>query len=158
MSDSSDAIRVEIRGRVAWATIDHPPMNLLGADLLGALLGLVERMEGDEDTRVLVLRSADPDFFIAHGDVETIATVPTDPVAEAQELPFTHRILERLRRLPQISIAQIEGYARGGGSEVSLACDMRFAAREKAVFGQPEVPLGNRFLTFHIFKKSNQTC
>lgn len=142
MSEPSDPIRVENRDAVAWATIDFPPMNLLGGDLFGALFRLVERMEKDEDTRVLVLRSADPDFFIAHGDVETIAAVPTDPVPEATDLPFTHQVLERLRRLPQITIAQIEGYARGGGSEVTLACDMRFAAAGKAIFGQPEVALG----------------
>ena len=142
MSETPEPIRVEIRDGVAWATVDLPPMNLLGAELMGALYQLVERMEKDENTRVLVLRSADPDFFIAHGDVETITTVGTDPVPEATELPFTHQILERLRKLPQITIAQVEGYARGGGSEVCLACDMRFAARGKAVFGQPEVPLG----------------
>lgn len=142
MSSPSDPIRVETRNGVAWATIDFPPMNLLGGKLFGALYTLIERMEKDEETRVLVLRSADPDFFIAHGDVETIATVSTDPVPEASELPFTHQILERLRRLPQVTIALVEGYARGGGSEVSLACDMRFAAKGKAIFGQPEVPLG----------------
>jgi len=142
MSETPDPIRVETGAGIAWATIDFPPMNLLGAELMGALFQLVEGLEKDEDTRVLILRSADPDFFIAHGDVETITTVPTDPVPEATELPFTHQILERLRRLPQVTIAQVEGYARGGGSEVSLACDMRFAAKGKAVFGQPEVPLG----------------
>ncbi len=142
MSQSAEKIRVDIREGVAWATIDCPPMNLLGAELMGALFQLVERMEAEQDTRVLVLQSADPDFFIAHGDVESITTVPTDPVPEATELPFTHQILERLRKLPQITIAVVEGYARGGGSEVTLACDMRFATLGKAVFGQPEVPLG----------------
>ena len=142
MSPSAEKIRVDTRGGVAWATIDCPPMNLLGAELMGALFQLVERMEAEPDIRVLVLQSADPDFFIAHGDVESITTVPTDPAPEATELPFTHQILERLRQLPQITIAMIEGYARGGGSEVTLACDMRFAALDKAVFGQPEVPLG----------------
>ena len=142
MSGAEGPIRIETREGVAWATIDHAPMNLLGAELMGALFALVERMENDESSRVLVLRSADPDFFIAHGDVETILGVPVEPGPEATDLPFTHQILERLRKLPQISIAQIEGYARGGGSEVALACDMRFEAAGKAVLGQPEVPLG----------------
>ncbi len=142
MGEASESIRLEHRAGVAVATIGHPPMNLLGAELMGALLQLVESLEKDDSSRVLVLKSADPDFFIAHGDVESITTVPTDPSPEATELPFTHQILERLRRLPQITIAQIEGYARGGGSEVSLACDMRFAALGKAIFGQPEVAMG----------------
>jgi enoyl-CoA hydratase/carnithine racemase len=123
-------------------TIDLPPMNLLGGPLMGALFQLVEALESDAETKVVVFESADPDFFIAHGDVESITTVPVDPAPEATELPFTHQLLERLRKLRQITIAQIEGYARGGGSEVVLACDMRFAALGKAVFGQPEVAMG----------------
>jgi enoyl-CoA hydratase/carnithine racemase len=142
MSAKREAIRIEIAEGVATATIDLPPMNLLGAELLGALHELVERMEQEPAARVLILRSADPEFFIAHGDVEVIVDVPTDPQPEAETLPFTHQVLQRLRRLPQVSIAQIEGYARGGGSEVALACDMRFAARGRAVLAQPEVPLG----------------
>lgn len=127
---------------IAWVTISAPPMNLMGGELMGALHGLVEALERDEATRVVVLRSADPDFFMAHGDVELIAAVPEAPVPEATELNFVHQLLERFRRLPQVTIAQVEGYARGGGSELALACDMRFAARGKAVFGQPEIALG----------------
>jgi enoyl-CoA hydratase/carnithine racemase len=97
----------------------------------------------DDEVRVLVLRSANPDFFIAHGDVETIVRAPEGGPAETvSELGFVHACLDRLRSMPKVSIAQVEGFARGGGSEVALACDMRFAARGKAVFGQPEVPLG----------------
>lgn len=139
---SPQPIRVERGAGIAWATLDHPPMNLLGGELLGALAGLVDALERDDATRVVVFRSADPDFFVAHGDVALIASVPVAPVPDATELNFVHQLFERLRRLPQVTIAQIEGYARGGGSELCLACDMRFAARGKAVFGQPEIALG----------------
>ena len=142
MSESDDPIRIETEGGIARVILDHPPMNLLGAELMGALFSTVERLEQDEERRVVVLSSADPDFFIAHGDVETIAQVPPEPTPPVDSLPFTHQILERWRKLPQITIARIEGFARGGGSEVSLACDMRFGAIGRAVFGQPEVPLG----------------
>ncbi len=142
MSDAQDPLRVEIRDGIAHVTVDAPPMNLLGASIFGALHPLVEQLEQDDSTRVVVLRSADPDFFIAHGDVETIVGVPVVPAPNVTELPFTHQILERWRKLPQITIAQVEGFARGGGSEVTLVCDMRFAATGKAVFGQPEVALG----------------
>jgi enoyl-CoA hydratase/carnithine racemase len=142
MPPASDPIRIELADGVLRATIDFPPMNLLGAELFGALSQLIDRLERDDESQVVILQSADPDFFIAHGDVETIVTVPTEPTPEVTELPFTHQTLERWRKLPQITIAVVEGYARGGGSEVSLACDMRFAARGRAVFGQPEVPLG----------------
>jgi len=140
---SDDApLLLEFADGIARITIDHPPINLLGAEIFAALHGVIERLEQDETTRVVILESADPDFFIAHGDVETIVSVPTDPAPEVSELPFTHVILERWRKLPQITIAKIEGFTRGGGSEMSLVCDMRFAAIDRAVFGQPEVALG----------------
>jgi enoyl-CoA hydratase/carnithine racemase len=142
MSEGLELIRLECDGGVAFATIDAPPINLLGADLFTALLRLVETVEADDTVKVLVLRSADPDFFIAHGDVELLAAIPEQQQPAPSELPFTHTTLEKLRTMSKVTIAQIEGYARGGGSEVALACDMRFAARGKAVFGQPEVALG----------------
>ena len=140
--ESPECIRIQREAGVATLTIDAPPMNLLGAELLLALHRSVEILRDDDASKVAVFRSADPDFFIAHGDVEVIAEVPVEPVAPATELPFTHQVLEGLRRLPQVTIAQIEGFARGGGSEVALALDMRFAALGKAVFGQPEIALG----------------
>lgn len=142
---ANEPIRITRQDGIAWVTIDAPPMNLLGGELMGGLMGLVDALERDATTRVAVLRSADPDFWIAHGDVVSITSVPVAPTPErpeASELNFVHQIFERLRKLPQITIAQIEGYTRGGGSELALACDMRFAARGKAVFGQPEIALG----------------
>lgn len=135
-------LQVEREGRVARVSIDAPPMNLLGGPLLGALAGLVAEFQADPDSRVIVFRSADPDFFIAHGDVEAILSAPTEPGPPVGALPFTHQVIEGLRKLPQVTIGQIEGMTRGGGSEVSLAFDMRFAAVGRAVFGQPEVALG----------------
>jgi len=139
---TNEPIRITRESGIAWITLDAPPMNLLGAPLMGALIGLVDTLERDTTTRVAVFRSADPDFFVAHGDVVSITSVPMTPTPEATALNFVHQLFERLRKLPQVTIAQIEGYARGGGSELCLACDMRFAARGKAVFGQPEIALG----------------
>jgi len=139
---SDDApLRLETADGIARITIDHPPINLLGAEIFAALHGVIERLEQDEATKVVILASADPDFVIAHGDVETIVAAPTDPTPEASELPFTHVMLERWRKLPQITIAKIEGYTRGGGSEMTLPCDMRLAALDRAVFGQPQLAL-----------------
>ena len=135
-------LKIERHNSVAFVTIDAPPMNVMTPSLFRELAKFGAQVSTDDSVIVVVLRSNDPDFFIAHGDVETIVTVPTEPTPEVTELPFTHQTLERWRKLPQITIAVVEGYARGGGSEVSLACDMRFAARGRAVFGQPEVPLG----------------
>jgi enoyl-CoA hydratase/carnithine racemase len=137
-----ERIRVRTDAGVAFAVIDSPPMNLLGGPLIAELAALIAGIERDPEIRVLVLRSADPDFFIAHGDVESIAAMPERRGPPPVELPFVHRTLDRLRAMPKLTIAQVEGFARGGGSEVALACDLRFAARGKAVFGQPEVALG----------------
>ncbi len=142
MTDRVEPIRIERRSGIAWLTIDSPPMNLLGGELLSALDRVAGTLEADHECRVAVFRSADPDFFVAHGDVEVISSFPRAPGPPATTLPITHRVFERLRRLPQVTIAQIEGFARGGGSELALALDMRFAARGRAVFGQPEVALG----------------
>ena len=135
-------LRVEVEHGVAFATIDAPPMNLLGAPLLRALDEFTRAVADDPEVRVVVLRSADPRFFIAHADVEMIAALPESPARLEAEPNFVHQVIDRLRTLPKATIAQIEGFARGGGSEVALACDMRFAARGRAVLGQPEIGLG----------------
>jgi enoyl-CoA hydratase/carnithine racemase len=135
-------IRVGVQGGVAVATIDIPPMNLMGTELFMALHAFTEAVVSDTTVRVVVFRSADPDFFVAHGDLESILTVPEGPPTTSSEPDLVHDVLDRLRRIPVVTIAEIAGLARGGGSELALACDMRFAAKGKAVFGQPEIGLG----------------
>jgi enoyl-CoA hydratase/carnithine racemase len=90
---------------------------------------------------VLVLASADPDFFMAHADVQMIRDMPPDAQGSSGEPAPVNQLLERLRLMPKASIAAISGIARGGGSEIALACDMRFASRS-AQLSQPEVALG----------------
>ena len=65
-------VHVEVTGGIATATVDNPPINLMTLELFGQLAALTEQVEQDPDVRVLVVRSADPDFFIAHFDVELI--------------------------------------------------------------------------------------
>ena len=125
---------------VAVVTIDHPPINLMTLDVFIDLARAVERLAGDDDVRALVLRSADPDWFIAHFDVEAILSFPTDQ-PQPTELNGFHAMCEQLRTMPKPTIAQIAGRVGGGGSEVALSCDMRFAT-PGAVFSQPEVALG----------------
>jgi enoyl-CoA hydratase/carnithine racemase len=138
----ADPISLEVSDGVAFATIDAPPMNLLGNDLLGAIAALVAEVGASDTVRVLVLQSANPDFFIAHGDVTSMLDMPaTDDPKPGNELSWVHATLDALRTMPKVTIAKIQGFARGGGSEVALACDMRFASH-KAVFGQPEIGLG----------------
>ena len=92
--------------------------------------------------RVLVLASADPEFFIAHADVALIQQLPADVPPKPTTLGVFHAMVDRFRTMPKATIAQIEGRARGGGSELALSCDMRFGAIGRAVLAQPEVALG----------------
>ena len=136
------ALKVEVENRVAWVTIDHPPINLFDVTLFLELGQLVPLLEEDPDVQVVVFRSADPEFFIAHADVNWILMLPeTKPEPITEIGPFV-ALLERIRRMPKVSIGAIAGIARGGGSELLLSLDMRFAARGKTKLAQPEVALG----------------
>jgi enoyl-CoA hydratase/carnithine racemase len=136
-----DTINVTDEGSVLRAELSAPPMNLLGPELVRDLVSLIKLAEADERVRVLVFSSADPDYFISHVDVTRIAEYRQEAaklVGEASiGLLFRHLSSSRI-----VTIAQIEGRVRGAGSEFVLACDMRFAARESAIFCQPEAALG----------------
>jgi enoyl-CoA hydratase/carnithine racemase len=141
MSATYQHLRVEIDGGVATATIDNPPVNLLDVGLIGDLHQFGKDVEANDEVRVVVLDSANPDWFIAHADVALILQLPKEPHA-VERLPFFSAMTERFRTMPKATIAVIEGRAGGGGSELALACDMRFAAIGRAVLSQPEVALG----------------
>jgi enoyl-CoA hydratase/carnithine racemase len=135
-------LRVDVHAGVAWITIDHPPINLLDSALRADLDRLSRRLEDDRSIRVAVFQSALPDFFIAHADVGLFLDRQGPPTPKSVTLSWIHALGERLRRIPTVTIAKIEGRARGGGSEFALNLDMRFAAIGRAVFAQPEVGLG----------------
>jgi enoyl-CoA hydratase/carnithine racemase len=105
------------------------------------LAGVADALADDSDVRAVVFRSANPEWFIAHFDVEAILRFPVEPAPAPSELNRFHQMCERLRVMPKATIAVIEGRVGGGGSEFALSCDMRFASPE-AVFNQPEVALG----------------
>ncbi|CAN5649326.1 MAG: enoyl-CoA hydratase/isomerase family protein [Ilumatobacteraceae bacterium] len=126
---------------IATVVIDHPPINLMTIEVFLELADVVERLATDDDVRVVVLRSANAEWFIAHFDVAAILRFPTDPQPPATELNAFHAMCERLRTMPKATIAVIEGRVGGGGSELALSCDMRFATPD-AVLSQPEVALG----------------
>ena len=142
--DYSDyrCLRVELTQGVARVTLANGEINLLDKPLFKEMIRLTEQLAADDQVRVVILRSANPDFFIAHFDVGLILKFPVDaPAPDAGLSPF-HRMCETLRTMPKATIAVVEGRAGGGGSEIALSCDMRFALRDRAVFNQPEVALG----------------
>jgi len=140
--DDYQLLRVRRDGGVVFATIDNPPVNLMDFALVDELGRLAETVAHDDACRVVVFDSADPEFFIAHFDVEAIRQLPAEPAPRPQRLNPIQAVFERYRTMPKVSIAKLAGRARGGGSEFLLSLDMRFAARGSAVLGQPEVGLG----------------
>jgi enoyl-CoA hydratase/carnithine racemase len=140
--DGYRCVRIDVDGGVAWATIDHPPLNLLDLALIEELDRVGRELELDAGVRVVVLQSANPDFFVAHADVTLIQQLPTTPPPKPTRLVGFHRMVDRFRTMPKATIGKLEGRARGGGSELLLSLDMRFAALGRAVLAQPEVALG----------------
>jgi enoyl-CoA hydratase/carnithine racemase len=136
-----ETLKVRDEGAVLFAEISAPPMNLEGPELVRDLVSLIQQAEVDDTVQVLVFKSADPDYFISHVDVTRIK----ENRAAAAKLNGDESIGQLYRHLSAsrlVSIAQIEGRVRGVGSEFILACDMRFAARESAIFGQFEPAFG----------------
>jgi enoyl-CoA hydratase/carnithine racemase len=130
-------------GRLAVVTINNPPINVITMPLYADLMALTEELESDPELSVVVFKSADPDFFIAHFDVELILTFPIDQPAQREtELNDFHKVCERLRTMDKVTIAQIEGRIGGGGSEFASSMDMRFGVRGKTIASQMEVALG----------------
>ena len=141
------ALGVVIREGVAYVTLNNPPLNVLDATLLQELDRFAAAVCTDTEVRVIVFQSANPEFFIAHGDSNFVNDPQTFielPIGLDQPdwLNPMQRLHERLRQLPQVTIAKIAGFARGGGVELAMALDMRFAAVGPTGLGQPEVLMG----------------
>jgi enoyl-CoA hydratase/carnithine racemase len=118
--------------------INNPPLNLFDPKMFAELNVLMDDIEKDVDLKVVVFESGDEDFFMNHHDVENRLTVPDQPGA----MPFFGnwpRFVTRLAQSSVISIAKVRGRARAQGFEFALACDMRFASRERAKFALIEV-------------------
>lgn len=135
-------LRIGVDHGVATVTIDNPPINLLTMELAAELLRLAEEAVADSSVKVVVFESADPDFFIAHFDVTLLALMSEQRPPPSNDMHLLNRAIEAFRRMPKLSIAKLEGRARGGGSEFVLGLDMRFGAIGKAILSQPEVALG----------------
>src|SRR5213080_2114748 len=134
-------LRHQMEAGVVDVVIDHPPTNLVDGAFIGALLTLLDELEPDPAARVVVFRSADPDFFLMHGDVHGILAIPMGEHTAATVPNVAAALFERVHRSHLVSIGVIDGAARGGGAEFLAALDLRFGS-ERAVLGQPEVAMG----------------
>jgi len=136
-------LRLNRRSAACWrVTIDNPPINVMGPETVRQFQQIIETIESDSDVKVVVFDSAVDGYFLNHSDftakLEDLTGMPPGPTG----LPPWPDFLVRLTRAPVASIALIRGRATGNGSEITLACDMAFASREKAIISQWEVGVG----------------
>jgi enoyl-CoA hydratase/carnithine racemase len=143
MSETPAQLRLAKRSPNYWrVTIDNPPINVMGPEMVGEFQKIIDAIEVDEHVRVVVFDSAVDGYFLNHSDffakLEDLTSMPAGPTG----LPPWPDFLARLTRAPVASIALIRGRATGNGSEITLACDMSFASREKTIISQWEVGVG----------------
>jgi enoyl-CoA hydratase/carnithine racemase len=139
----SARIRLTRRSAAYWrVTIDNPPINVMSPEMIEQFHEIINALETDADVRVVVFDSAVDDYFLNHSDFtanfDDFTALPAGPTG----LPQWPDFLVRLTRAPVVSIALIRGRATGNGSELTLASDMSFASREKAILSQWEVGVG----------------
>src|SRR5438876_8490199 len=135
-------MRVVVETPAYWRVVfDYPPFNIVDADIFQALQDLLVRMDTTESLRVVVFESANPDFYLSHFDLTgKLGNIMT--AVGPSGLPILMDTFVRITKSPVVSIAKIRGCVRGVSSEFVLACDLRFASREKTRLGQPEVGVG----------------
>src|SRR5262245_51617768 len=142
-SNMPDLITLSVAERIATVTLARPPVNAFNAEMFAAFHGILDGLAKRTDWSVLHIRSA-LKVFSAGADLAEIATrfsAPDKMDAAAKVTRPFQELFQRISDLPQVSLAEIGGAARGGGEELALACDLRIAANE-AKLGLPEVGLG----------------
>lgn len=134
---------VEKNEGVMHVTFDFGTVNVQGQEMLSDLNSLAMRLERDRETKVVIFQSANPEIWVCHYDTELLKDMSDEAVSrEEAQLLDLQAVCERISKVPQATIAKLEGFARGGGHELALALDMRFAARGKYKFMQMEVGMG----------------
>ncbi|MEO0478953.1 MAG: enoyl-CoA hydratase-related protein [Planctomycetota bacterium] len=142
-SQQFTTFNVRLDNAIAWVTFDFPPVNVQGLPMLADLNRFADELEPNRNVKVIVFQSAHPEIWVAHADTDFLKNMSETPVSRDEvQLLDLQSTLQRISKLPQATIAKIEGFARGGGHEFALACDLRFAARGKAKFMQMEVGMG----------------
>jgi enoyl-CoA hydratase/carnithine racemase len=138
-----EQLTVEKKSPAYWeVTFGNPPINLIDYGTVFDLRKLIDTLNRDPEVRVVVFRSADPEYFLAHWDIvkdpSPLAALPPEP----DGMSAWAGTLSRLGKVRALTISALRGRARGAGSEFALATDVRFASRENTVLGQFEVGVG----------------
>jgi len=125
---------------IGYITLDRPPANSYEINFMKDLDAAVDAANRDSAVKAVILRSASEKFFSAGADIK--AFMANDTAANMEMIRFAHATLEKMADSNKIFIAAINGHALGGGLEMALACDLRFAAEGNYALGLPEVTLG----------------
>ncbi|MHB8829795.1 MAG: enoyl-CoA hydratase/isomerase family protein [Syntrophales bacterium] len=129
-----------VEAGVATLVFNRPKaLNAMNSETLGELLDAVNKCKTDEAIKVLLLTGSGEKAFVAGADISQMQNFRPQETISFMELG--HETLRQMETMPKPVIAAVNGFALGGGTEISLACDFRFAS-EKAIFGQPEILIG----------------
>jgi len=133
-------ITVSKDGPIGLVTLNRPPVNSYEIGFMRELNAAIDEVRADDEIKVVVVHSALEKFFCAGADIKALRA--NTPQASVKFTAYGHEVLDRIGRTPRIFIAAINGHTLGGGLEIALACDLRFAADGRYQIGLPEVKLG----------------
>jgi enoyl-CoA hydratase/carnithine racemase len=134
------AVSFASNGTIGEITLDKPPANSYDIEFMHELASAIDAADDDSTARVIVVRSASEKFFSAGADVKRF--VANDVDANMEMIRFAHEVLSRIASSPKLFVAYVAGHALGGGLEIALACDVRYAGEGSYRLGTPEVTLG----------------
>ena len=133
-------VNLEKEGHVGILVLDRPPANSYDYQFLRSLAGAIDDARNDADVRAVVVTSASEKFFSAGADVSAFAAGTSR--SRLMTAIMAHEAFRKMENTPLVFIAAIAGHCLGGGFELALACDLRFAAEGSYQIGLPEVNLG----------------
>ena len=133
------AVSTTRQGAVTILTVDNPPANSMGLDVIAGLTAALDAIERDRGTGAVVITGAGEKMFCAGADIKLLSQV--EGIGDDHPLFQAARLFDRIESFPKAVVAAINGFCLGGGLELAMACDVRIAA-ERARFGQPEITLG----------------
>ena len=134
------AVSLSAEAGIGTITLDKPPANSYDLEYVQELGAAVQEAAEDEDVKVVIVRSASEKFFCAGADIKAFQAGPHE--RNMAMIEASHRTLSSIARIPKVFIAEINGHALGGGLEIPLACDLRFAGEGEYRLGTPEATLG----------------